>query len=262
MCSNKITRRDVIDGLINNDFSNNYQPIYSVNNNLLNGVEVLLRFNSPSLGYVSPEVFINFAEEENLINDLFFFSTNQALIDLKNNHELKKISINISPSTLNLPDLYCWLHDQCKDNFISNDSVTLEITENIEYLETEVFLENIKKLRMLGFGLSIDDFGTGYASLSRLKAIPFTELKIDKTFIKNFKSNSIDKKIIEHLVSLTHSLGLTVVAEGIEDAETYNMMKEIGVDLCQGYFFHRPMTIYNLINNVIGCLLYTSDAAD
>lgn len=251
MCNKKVTKKVITDGLINNHFSNNYQPIYSADNNLLNGVEVLLRFNSPSLGYISPDCFISCAEEENLINDLFFFSANQALIDLKNNHKLKKISINISPSTLMIPDFYCWLHDKCEDNFISNDNVTLEITENVEYFETEVFLENINKLGMLGFGLSIDDFGTGYASLSKLKNIPFTELKIDRTFVKHAKKNNIDRKIIEHLVSLTHNLGLKVVAEGVEDVETYNMLKEIGVDLCQGYFFHRPVPINKLINNVI-----------
>ncbi|PSU73498.1 hypothetical protein CTM67_19810 [Photobacterium phosphoreum] len=252
MCyqKNVITKKEIIDGLRHQYFVNHYQPIYNVESESLSGVEVLLRFNSPLLGSVSPYFFIELAEKENLINDLFFFSANQAMKDLNNNHKLKKISINISPTTLNIPNLYRWLRDKCKEYFLSNECVTLEITENVEYVETKTSCENIKNLKLLGFGLSIDDFGTGYSSLSRLKAIPFDELKIDKMFIENVTTSYSDQIIIEHLVCLTKSMGLQVVAEGIEDLETYNILKEIGVDLCQGYFFHKPMDINKLVNKV------------
>ncbi|SKC30576.1 EAL domain-containing protein [Photobacterium piscicola] len=250
MCSQKIviTKDTIIDGLSNNFFTNNYQPIYNVEDNSLNGVEVLLRYKSPCLGDVSPDIFIASAERDNLISELFFFSANQAIKDLTYNNRLKKISINISPSTLNVPYLYQWLDNKCKENCIPNKNITLEITENVEYIETKTSLENIEKLNFLGFGLSIDDFGTGYSSLSRLRAIPFTELKIDKMFIENITTNYSDRKIIEHLVDLTQSMGLQTVAEGIENLETYRIVKELGVNLCQGYFFHKPMAIDDILN--------------
>ncbi|PST95875.1 EAL domain-containing protein [Photobacterium iliopiscarium] len=242
-----ITKEMIIDNLQKNYFVNYYQPIVNVKENIINGVEVLLRLKNPLLDNVCPECFIACAENENVINDLFFFSAEQAIKDISNNKSFNKLSINLSPKTLNVPNLYSWLKDKCNKYDIKKESVTLEITENVEYVETDISLENIENLRMLGFGLSIDDFGTGYSSYSRLKSMPFTELKIDKMFIKHIKTNNSDKKIIEHLVNLAQILGLQTVAEGIEDLETYHIIKNLGVNLCQGYFFHKPMAINDVL---------------
>ncbi|WP_297476362.1 EAL domain-containing protein [uncultured Photobacterium sp.] len=246
-----ITRKTILESLEKKYFINYYQPIYDAKSNQLNGVEVLLRLIHPSWGVVYPNDFIGLAEKEGLIDELFFFSTSCAIRDLKTYHQLKKISINVSPSTLNVPNIHHWLIDKCKESQILSHQITLELTENIEYRQNTVSLENIKRLRGLGFGLSIDDFGAGYSSLPRLMEIPFTELKIDKILIQNIFFNNKNKKIMEHLVSLVHSLGAQIVAEGIEDRDTYNMMKEIGVDLCQGYFFHRPMSVDDFVNNMM-----------
>lgn len=252
MCINcLITREVIIDSLDKNYFINYYQPIYSVDNKIVNGVEVLLRLRHPSFNNISPDCFISCAEKENLINDIFFFSANIAIQDISNNNKLNKVSINLSPSTLNHPNLYSWLRDHCNKYNVKNENITLEITENVEYFETKESLENIKQLRMSGFGLSIDDFGTGYASYSRLKTIPFTELKIDKKYVKNIKNNNNDRAVIEHLVNLTKNLGMQIVAEGIEDLETYWIIKKLGVNLCQGYFFNKPMTIDDILKVVV-----------
>lgn len=249
MCNScLITKELIIDSLENGYFINFYQSIYNVENNDINGVEVLLRLKHPFYDSISPECFIACAEKENLIDDLFFYSSSKAIEDFGNNNILNKLSINISPSTLQNKKLYSWLSYECDKYNVCEKHITLEITENVQYIETKESLENIERLRKAGFGLSIDDFGTGYASYSRLKSIPFTELKIDKMFIKHIKTNNSDRETITHFVNLARHLGLQVVAEGIEDLETYHIIKNLGVNLCQGYFFHKPMAI----NDVLG----------
>lgn len=249
MCKKRclITKEIIMDGLDNNYFVNHYQPIYDMTNNNLNGVEVLLRLKHPDNIDICPDCFISCAEKENLINDLFFFSADRAIKDININSNLKKLSINVSPTTLSLPGLSLWLNKQCLKYNVKKNNITLEITESVEYFETKESIENIKQLKYSGFGLSIDDFGTGFSSLSRLKSIPFTELKIDKIFIQNIATNYSDRKMVEYLVFLSKGLGLQIVAEGIENFETYRIVKKLGVNLCQGYFYHRPMAIEDIL---------------
>lgn len=221
-----------------------YQPQIDLSTNLLKGVEALVRWQHPTRGLLPPAMFIAIAEKEGLMGEL---TANVIDMAVKQSHEWKElgykitISVNVSAdniTSLTLPD---HLTDLINDQGLDPQSIVLEITESVLMGELKTSLDILTRLRMKGFGLSIDDFGTGNSSLVLLHRVPFTELKIDMSFVRNMDKDVDAYSIVETCVMLAHKLRMDVVAEGIENKNIRRSLREMGCDIGQGYEIAKPM---------------------
>jgi diguanylate cyclase len=209
------------------------------------GVEALVRWNHPTKGTVSPADFIPIAENSGLIIPLGDWVLEHALrqIILWKNDPLKshwRVSINISPKQFVEERFVAKLENMTETMGINPAKVRLELTEGLLIQDTQNAMNKINALKNLGFTLSIDDFGTGYSSLSYLKNLPIDELKIDQSFIKSLLLNHSDKTIVQAIITMGQTFGLEVIAEGVETAEEFEILKAMGCDSFQGFLFSRP----------------------
>ena len=215
------------------------------------GIEALARWHDPDLGWISPSSFIPMAENLGLINELGALVRRQAFEHfsawLKLHPELK-LSINISKRQLYASDFTQVLMDDVEKYGIPPAAVILEVTESVALIDVEFAADRLRQLVNAGFILSIDDFGTGYSSLSQLHELPIGELKIDISFVRRVHTPE-GLRIAQGIVSLAKALHLRTVAEGVEDEETAQVMRELGVDLLQGYHFARPTTADELVTS-------------
>lgn len=245
-----ITDRLVLENHLRNaldrkEFVLNYQPQIDTTTQKIVGFEALIRWFSPEYGFVSPGKFIPIAEEIGLINTLGEWILKEACkysIRMNEKFDTKVVvSINISPIQLNQENFTDIVKRVIEETGVSTDIIGIEITET-SLMET--FDENSKKLELLrnmGIGISLDDFGTGYSSLNYLLRLPINVIKIDRSFILNMTSDEKGIKIIESIISLSHNMGLKVIAEGVEIDEQLDILKYLGCDIIQGYIFGRPM---------------------
>ncbi len=208
--------------------------------------EVLTRWIHPEHGFVSPDEFIELAEQTGLIRPLTLWVFNTALRFLSEWQQSGlgiAMSINVSARNLheqNFPKVVEGLVNEWK---IDRELLVLEVTESAIMVDPEQAMDTIRRLDELELKLSIDDFGTGYSSLSYLKRLPVDELKIDKAFVLNMTEDKDDEVIVRSTIDLAHNLGLMVVAEGVESAEHVERLKALGCDLGQGYYFAKPIPI-------------------
>jgi EAL domain-containing protein (putative c-di-GMP-specific phosphodiesterase class I) len=232
-------------GLINDEISVLYQPKVAVDTMGFVSVEALARWAHPVHGDVMPKHFISVAEHNGLIGPLtdvvvnHAFQSTQAWRDEGLDTQL---AINISGASLanlELPDL---LAQRARSFDLKTEQVTVEITEGwIEQNPIDA-LDIMTRLRMKGFELSIDDFGTGYSTMLRLKQVPFSELKLDQSMLRGAANDEVSRMILASSIQLGHSLGLTVVAEGVDNQSDWNLIKSLGCDQGQGFFVSRPMS--------------------
>ncbi len=238
------TRHELINALQNKQLILHYQPQINIASGKINSVEALVRWQHPEKGLIFPDQFIRRCEEEDLIEVL----TEQVIeIAISESQKWAKngltlnMSVNVSAkniSSLSLPE---YLSRLIKDKHLVSSLVTLEVTESQLMGELVTSLDTLTRLRMKGFGLSIDDFGTGYSSLSQLHKVPFSELKIDRSFVFNMTTDKDALAIVETCIMLSHKLGMLCVAEGVEEKEHLDTLAELGCDIAQGYYFARPM---------------------
>lgn len=231
------------EALYSNSFELYYQPKINLRTGKVDKAEALLRWNSPELGFVSPEVVVDLAEHLGKSFELTKWVMHTAVRQIKQWQDRLDIgiAINVQASMLAGPDLLILTGDALAIWGSNVDKLTLEITESAVIEDKDSGLDNLKKLRKRGVRLSIDDFGTGYSSLSYFKEIPAHELKIDKAFVMNMLSNQQDQDIVKIIVDIAHVFDLQVVAEGIEDEETLNHVISLGCDYGQGYFISRAL---------------------
>jgi len=222
-----------------------YQPKIDTFNKRLLGVEALVRWQHPDKGFVMPDEFIPMAEECGLIDaltDLVFIKAFAQLKQWRKQGQGFKVSINIAAGTigrcLNFPEQ---VMAHLERNDLSPDDVILEITESGVIDDLATTLDTLVRLRLKGVTLSIDDFGTGYSTFKQLQGIPFTELKIDKEFVMNGVSDPSSRAIIESSILLGQKLGMTLVAEGVESKEDWELLKKLGCHMLQGFFISRPV---------------------
>ncbi|MBZ6070820.1 EAL domain-containing response regulator [Aeromonas schubertii] len=221
-----------------------YQPKVSFSSGEWVGLEALARWLHPEQGLIMPSRFIPLAEHSGLIDEL----TEQIIrATLKDGHLWQEtglslnLSMNLSTTSLIEGDLCAILIDQCQRWSINPELITLEVTESAFVKDLGQSLEVLTRLRMHGFGLSIDDFGTGYSSMQQLALLPFTELKLDRSFVDGCYRDPSRLAIIESSIELARKLGLKSVAEGVEDIETWQQLASLGCDVCQGFFSGHPM---------------------
>ena len=236
---------DVEKAFENGDIFNFYQPQFDFKTGLITGVEALARMSHPNYGILTPNFFLPQIEKLNLLDKLFDLVLRKAVAAISNLSENLNLSININKSDLQRP-ICEKIIEVCKENNFNPNRLTLELVENQIYNSSPDSLANLAKLRMHGIGLAIDDFGTGYASLSQLNELPFTELKIDRSFVKNLSDNYKNQQLTKMCLLLAQSLALHCVVEGVEDEDTWEYLRNIGVETCQGYYCSPPIEINEL----------------
>jgi len=207
------------------------------------GFEALARWKLADGSFVPPSIFIPMAEENDLIQNLTFSvyrSVVQVLGEWNRRGHRLNASINISPrlmGNLDLPDI---LVDEAAAQDVSTDQIILELTESATMADAAHIMEVLTRFRLKGFGLSLDDFGTGYSSLIQLYRMPFTELKVDRSFVSEMESSEEAFTIVRSIISLGHNLGMEICAEGVEDLSTSHALSALGCDFGQGYYYSRP----------------------
>lgn len=249
-----ITEQALRQGLAGHQFSIALQPKVSCLTGTLAGFEVLARWQHPEQGVIAPDRFIPRAEELGLIDALTREITEQALAWLAGvssreraeqlrSHRLMQayLSINISARSLTNSDLFEWIARRAREYGVAPSRVILELTESSAMSDPTTSLDTLTRLRMEGFRLSIDDFGTGYSSMLQLVRLPFSEIKVDKTFVMSVASSSESRAVIRSVIELGHSLGLSTTAEGVEDEAALAYLRELHCDEIQGYLIAAPM---------------------
>ncbi|MHC0036246.1 putative bifunctional diguanylate cyclase/phosphodiesterase [Pseudoneobacillus sp. C159] len=224
-----------------------YQPKLDLRTGNINGVEALLRWNSPFLGSVPPSKFIPVAEDTGLIISLDEWVLEKACQQNKEWNSIGfcspvKIAVNISPQHFRLPNFDSVVKKVLDKTGLSPHLLEIEITEHSFINNTEECITCLKNLNELGVSVAIDDFGIGYSSLNYLRKLPIHSLKIDRTFIQEMAANSEDIAIVKAITILAHELNLKVVAEGIESSEVISVLDQLGCDEIQGYYISRPLS--------------------
>jgi EAL domain-containing protein (putative c-di-GMP-specific phosphodiesterase class I) len=223
-----------------------YQPKVELKSAEVAGFEALIRWQHPTRGPIPPLDFIPFAESSAVIDQLTHWLAMTACGQLRAwdaEGIALEVALNISARNLHearLPEL---LESQCRAAGLSPSRVTLELTETAAMQDAVQMMDVVSRLRIKGFKLSIDDFGTGYSSLVQLHRLPFNEIKIDQTFVADCTVSAESRSIVRLVIDLAHALGMRAVAEGVEDAGTMTLLRELGCDQAQGYFISRPIEV-------------------
>ena len=224
-------------------FSLYYQPQVDETGRVI-GVEALVRWNHPERGIVSPGRFIDLAEETGLIIPIGSKVLEQVCHQIKQwenaGIRLDHVSVNVSSKQLRQPEFIEQIEGILKATSVEPDRLMIELTERVVIDDLDDTIRKMLALKQLGIGISIDDFGTGYSSLSYLKRLPLKQLKIDQSFVRDITSDPNDAVIVHTIIQMARSLGLDVIAEGVETEEQFRFLKENGCTVYQGYFFGRP----------------------
>jgi EAL domain-containing protein (putative c-di-GMP-specific phosphodiesterase class I) len=226
-----------------------YQPKVDIRTGMLKGVEALARWMHPTNGMVPPDRFIPLAEKSGLIHELTLSMLTQAMAQaaLWNERGLQlKVAVNLSPLSLDIPGFVQKIVDLLAQHALQADQMVLEITEGSVVANLGTALGTLARLRLKGFGLSIDDYGTGFSSMQQLARIPFTELKIDRSFVHGAHSRQNLRVILQSALDMARRLELVTVAEGIETIEDWRLLQESGCMIGQGYLIARPMPANDL----------------
>lgn len=223
-----------------------YQPKVQASDFSVLGIEALVRWKHPKHGLIFPGDFIPMLESSDKIIELGDWVINQACKQLaewkSTNKKVVPIAINVSTKQL-LDKNFVNRVSQCLSKYsLEAKDIEFEVTESCLMNDTEVSVATLNAISALGIRLSLDDFGTGFSSLGYLKALPISEIKIDRSFIRDIRNDQSDKVIVASTITLAHNLGLTVVAEGVETLEQLVHLKTAGCDVVQGYYFSRPVS--------------------
>jgi diguanylate cyclase (GGDEF)-like protein len=239
-----VPHADLHEAIVNNRLQIHLQALWDLHGDFLAGAESLARWNSPHWGQVEPSSFIPLAEQTGLITPLTRWSLNNTLnlcSQARRQGLAIPFSINFSPRVLPERGVVEQILDALRIWDVPPESIVLEVTETAVLEDPAVSARLLHRLRDAGLRISIDDFGTGHSSFSYLQTLPATELKIDKSFIADLKHGTRPLRLVRSLIDLARNLDMEVVAEGVEDRETLEHLKELGCDRAQGYYIGMPM---------------------
>lgn len=265
--NSQIHMQDLAAAIKNSDIYVVVQPKIYCSDSSLAGFEALARWEHPTAGFVSPEHFVRLAEKHHLINELTWLVMNKSvewlaelpqtvteepgLEGLTTRLRNISLSINISAKSLDHPTLFADFAAICVAKGVELHRIYLELTETHAMENPLASLDTLTRLRMKGFNLSIDDFGTGYSSMKQLVRLPFSEIKVDKSFVMSALESDESRNITQSIVELGNSLQLTTTAEGIEDDETLHFLKSNQCTLAQGYRISKPLPLANVSEWII-----------
>lgn len=242
--ADKFSRNDLVFALVNRDIKPYFQPKICTQTGQLAGAEALARWEHPNHGFIPPTAFIPVAESEGLIHALTGAIIKQSIASLAKWVPLNpnmKVAINLSGEMLTDLQLPDQLLKVCEAHAVDPTRIILEITESRLLSSSAMPIEVLARLRMNRFELSVDDFGTGYSNIDRLREFPFTELKIDQSFIRNAGNDEFAEKCVRASVDLGRALGLRIIAEGVETAQDYAFVQGLDIDEIQGFYFSKPL---------------------
>jgi diguanylate cyclase (GGDEF)-like protein len=233
----------------NQEFVLHYQPQIDLRRRRVVGVEALIRWQHPQRGLLAPDQFIPMAERHGLINPITDWVMTEALKQCRQwrlaGHPLR-VAVNMAGRSFQQPDLVGKIQTLVRAVGAQPQCLEIEITENVLMADIEHGAQVLKELNDAGITITIDDYGTGYSSLAYLKKLPLHTLKIDKSFVLEMACDENDAVIVRSTVDLAHNLGYRVVAEGVEDKETWDLLNLLGCDSIQGYYAGRPMDIAHI----------------
>jgi diguanylate cyclase (GGDEF)-like protein/PAS domain S-box-containing protein len=234
--------QDLANAITNGELRLLYQPLINATDQQLIGFEALIRWHHPTRGVVSPVEFIPLAEETGLIMHLGDWVIEEACRAVSTWPENISVAVNLSARQLVLPALPATVNAALSRYRVQANRLELEVTETVFLEDTAGSLDVLKRLRALGVGIALDDFGTGYSSLGYLNKAVFHKLKIDGSFVREAAQNKETVAIIQSIVQLAKSFRMTVTAEGVETADDFTRMRDLGCHQIQGYLFGRPMS--------------------
>ena len=220
-----------------------YQPKHETLTGHIAGAEALVRWNHPEYGFMSPASFIPLFERNGFITKLDAFVLEQVCKDIKRWEQdgLPLVPISVNVSRRDFLETGC-IENQFKiiDEYkVDHGLLHMEVTESLYSENTDVIISQVKKTQNLGFSIEMDDFGSGYSSLGSLATFPLNILKLDISFVRNIKKNEI---VIENIIKMAHRMGLLTIAEGAETLEQYKILKTLGCDYIQGFYFSKPLS--------------------
>ncbi|MDF1882325.1 EAL domain-containing response regulator [Sulfurimonas sp. SAG-AH-194-C21] len=239
----RIDAEDLKKAFIDDELVVYYQPKLDLHDANVLAVEALVRWKHPTKGLIPPMDFISIAEENNLIDELTWIVLEKSLQQCaKWNQDSLEVKISVNMSAITLKDLTIpeFITKMLKKYKVKPSQLMLEVTESALMEELITSLDILTRLRLNGIALSIDDFGTGYSSLMQLHRVPFSEIKIDQSFVKNISNDPESLAIAETVLMLGHKLNMSVVAEGVEDVAVLQILKDMGCDKIQGYYIQKP----------------------
>ena len=245
--------RNLLDGferaLSSNKLHMLYQPKVRLRDGGLTRVEALVRWDDPELGAVPPSRFVPLAEQHGLIDPLTEWGLRTSLLQWRKWRDQgldTKLAFNISAISLQRLDFPDLVERMCRGLEVPADRLVLELTEGATQPLIKL-MDTLTRFRIKGIGLAIDDFGTGYSSLMQLRQLPFTEVKIDRSFVADAPAARDSALIVKSIIELAHGLGLVATAEGVETTEQLRLMHELGCDVVQGYLIAQPLYPEELI---------------
>lgn len=235
---------DIADGLERDELLPYFQPKVSLATRKCLGVEALVRWNHKTRGLVPPAAFIPVVENTPVMHSLTWMMLEKSMASLRSwgrGAWSISVSVNFSADVLSHTGVVERIADAVMRHSLEPANLVIEVTESVLARDAAQLLETMARLRMRGFGLSIDDFGTGYSSMQQLSRISFTELKIDRSFVRGAASRRHLRTILEGSLELARNLKLKSVAEGVETQEDWDLLRDLGCDQAQGYFIAKPM---------------------
>ncbi|GAA4752194.1 EAL domain-containing protein [Sphingomonas daechungensis] len=244
--------QDLRQAVTSKQFHLAFQPLVSAKNQKLVGFEALIRWNHPQRGFVPPGVFIPVAEESGLMVQIGEWVIDEACRAVATWPDPITVALNISPKQIVLPSLPNVVSEALARWKVPGNRIELEVTEGVFLGDNGPTLDVMKRLRALGVGIALDDFGTGYSSIGYLNKAIFHKLKIDGSFVRDCGSRPENVAIIKSIVQLAKSFRMSVTAEGVETAEDFERMRELGCDTIQGYLFGKPLSYERANQMVVG----------
>ncbi len=251
-------KKDLHIAVAERSFELHYQPVFDFGTHALTGVEALIRWPHPTRGRISPDEFIPLAEDTGVIIAIGAWVLEEGCtqaMSWKRDHGIElDVAINISARQLASATFPATVRSIIESTGIDPSRVCLEITETALIDQPALAIHNLGRLREMGLDIALDDFGTSYASLTYLRTLPVTQIKIDRSFTAGLTPGSRDATIIESTIDLAHGLGLAVVAEGIETQSHYDMLGDFGCDFGQGFHMGRPVPAAELVATQFGAI--------
>ncbi|MBO1518254.1 putative bifunctional diguanylate cyclase/phosphodiesterase [Oceanisphaera pacifica] len=237
-------QQDLRQAIDNNELMLYYQPKFKATDGSMSGLEALIRWQSAKHGFITPDRFLPLAESSGLIVLIGNWVINEACRQMKvwslQGHRDCSVAVNLSALQLQHTSLVDVVAATLKKHELSPSQLVLEVTESTAMHDAETSLKVLNNLSALGVAISIDDFGTGYSSLLYLKQLPANELKIDRGFITELEQGNDDEAIVQAIIALGKTLGMRIVAEGVETSEQQMLLTRLGCDILQGYLLGKP----------------------
>ncbi|MFT6031405.1 MAG: diguanylate cyclase (GGDEF)-like protein [Oleiphilaceae bacterium] len=245
--------REFYSAIENNELSLYLQPKIDFTDGSLTGAEALIRWNHPEKGLLSPGVFLPVVSSTNLMIELTYWvvkESSRMARELKSLNLNIPIAINLPPSVLTIESFEPFLLKTLQDHQLSPNDIELELTEDTG-IDSPEMIAQIKVYLDMGFTISLDDFGTGYSSLYNLSQLPISKIKIDQSFIRGLVHDKVKQVVVKSVLAIAKEIKLSVIAEGVEEIEESNLLKDIGCPEGQGYLFSKPVSMVELIEKVV-----------